>query len=312
MGYGCTDSIHQNGATMNTLIDFSYVELGPYIRVYKNLLPDNALLTNILNNMVELDSDDYLYSKWEDWFIFGKYCHEKENINAFITGVAQKFDETLHGELRLHADINNATKMAMAHYVGDYKIPLPQKSRLTNVSLAFYNDGVDISKSDANIAMNFHSDYVIREHSWPGEKFLITVTTYINDNYDGGEIVFMYDNTELTYKPRAGDIIVFPSGNPVWPSGSPYFHSVKTPLNGRKYLLRSFLKYVDDSISQEWVDGVNRYGEEEYKRMCVENKENESTLNDGMASPSTAKIFNLPSQQIVTSNTIKKIWVHPE
>ena len=294
------------------LVDFSYVELGPYIRVYKNLIPDHDSLTVILNKMVELNSDDYLYSKWDDWFIFGKYCHEK-NINEFIAKFAQKFDETLHEELRLHADINNATKMAVAHYVGDYKIPLPKKSFLTNVSLAFYNDGVDISKSNENTAMNFHSDYVVREHSWPGPKFLITATSYINDNYDGGEIVFFYENIQLTYKPQAGDIIVFPSGNPIWPSDLPYFHSVKTPINGRKYLLRSFLKYTDDSISQEWIDGVNLYGEEEYKRMCVANKDYESVLSwAGMTSKGTAKIFNLPSQQMVTGDIIKKTWVHPK
>jgi hypothetical protein len=289
-------------------VDFTYVEIGSFIRVYKNLLPENSLLRWSLDKMVDANSSDYLYSEWEDWFVFGKYSHEKHNL----TGETLKVDATLNGELGLHRAINDATKMAMAHYVGDYKIPLPEKSFMTNVSLAFYNDGVDISSDGTNMAMNFHSDYVFPSHGWPGEKFLITVTTYINDDYEGGEIVFLHENTLLTYKPQAGDIIVFPSGNPTWPQNSPYLHHVKTPLNGRKYILRSFLKYIDDSASQEWIDGVNLHGEEEYKRMCMADKNKQSILNDGRAPLTMVELYDLPSHQIITSDTTRTTWVHSE
>ena len=288
-------------------VDFTYVEIGSFIRVYKNLLPENSLLRWSLDKMVDANSSDYLYSEWEDWYVFGKYSHENN-----LTGETLKVDATLVQELGLHRSINDATKMAMAHYVGDYKIPLPEKSFMTNVSLAFYNDGVDISSDSTNMAMNFHSDYVFPSHGWPGEKFLITVTTYINDDYEGGEIVFLHENTLLTYKPQAGDIIVFPSGNPIWPQNSPYLHQVKTPLNGRKYILRSFLKYIDDSPSQEWIDGINLHGEEEYKRICMADKEKQGVLSDGRAPATMVELYNLSSDKIITSDTTRTTWVHSE
>lgn len=287
-------------------VDFTYVEIGPFIRIYKNLLPENSLLRQGLDKMADANGKESLYSEWEDWFVFGKYSHEKNNL----TGTTLKVDATLNEELRLHRSINDATKMAMAHYVGDYKISLPEKSFMTNVNLAFYNDGVDISSDGTNMAMNFHSDYVFPSHGWPGEKFLITVTTYINDDYEGGEIVFLYENTLLTYKPQAGDIIVFPSGNPIFPQNSPYLHQVKTPLNGRKYILRSFLKYHDDSSSQEWIDGINLHGEEEYKRICMADKGKQGALSGGRAPAAMVELYNLSSDKMINSDTTRTTWVH--
>jgi len=52
------------------------------------------------------------------------------------------------------------------------------------------------------------------------------VVSYINDNYDGGELVFSDYGVE--HKPSAGDILVFPSD---------YWIEVKPSTNGIKYVL---------------------------------------------------------------------------
>ena len=39
---------------MLTPVDFSYEEIAPLIRVYKNLLPSHADLTETLNKMIEI------------------------------------------------------------------------------------------------------------------------------------------------------------------------------------------------------------------------------------------------------------------
>lgn len=52
------------------------------------------------------------------------------------------------------------------------------------------------------------------------------VVSYINDNYDGGELVFSDYGVE--HRPNAGDILVFPSD---------YWIEVKPSTNGIKYVL---------------------------------------------------------------------------
>jgi len=257
---------------MPTPADFSYEEIAPLIRVYKNLLPFHEELTQTLNKMVEIDSGDYFYSKWEKWFIFGKYSHLRFNPSESMS----KNDHNFAPQLHLFTQVQESTRMAIAHYVSHYEVPILQKAYITDVSLAYYEDGLDISVDKSNVAMAPHSDYVIPEEGWPGEKFFITATTYPNDDYEGGEIYFIFDDKKFTYKPKAGEIIVFPSGSPIWPGESTYFHGVNTPLNGRKYLLRCYLKYTTGA-SQEYVDGVKEYGEEEWKKMCKEKHQNKPT-----------------------------------
>jgi hypothetical protein len=257
---------------MTTPVNFSYEEMAPLIRVYKKLLPNHEEMKTSLDSMVDVNGGDYLYDKWTDWFIFGKYTQ----LKAGVFDSTIKFDSHMAKQLRLHRDLQESTRMAISHYVASHNVPLPKKSFITDVSLAYYHPGVDVTTDNSQLAMAPHTDYVNYEEGWPGEKFLITATTYVNDDYQGGEIYYIFDDKKLTYKPNAGEIIVFPSGNPLWPSDFPYFHGVNTPVNGRKYLLRCYLKYVTDA-SQEWIDGVNKYGEEEWKKMCKEKHQNKPT-----------------------------------
>lgn len=249
---------------MQTPVDFSYEEIAPLIRVYKNLLPSHADLVKTLDKMVEINSDNYLYDTWADWFIFGKYTQLKSDFLESNT----KFDKNFFDQFLLYKITQESSRIAISHYVASYNVPLPQKLLITDVSLAYYHPDVDITNNNSGAAMYPHSDYVAYEEGWPGEKFFITQTIYLNDNYDAGEIYYVFKDQKITYKPNAGEIIVFPSGAPLWPGNCHYFHGVNTPKNGRKYLLRCYLKYVSDA-SQEWIDGVKQHGEEEWKKICI-------------------------------------------
>ena len=57
------------------------------------------------------------------------------------------------------------------------------------------------------------------------------VVSYINDNYDGGELVFSDYGVE--HKPSAGDILVFPSD---------YWIEVKPSTNGIKYVVMDVIQ----------------------------------------------------------------------
>jgi len=54
-----------------------------------------------------------------------------------------------------------------------------------------------------------------------------SLVAYINDDYEGGEIHF--PNQNITLKPKAGSMIMFPSQ-------LPYLHEVKPIISGTRYM----------------------------------------------------------------------------
>ena len=54
-----------------------------------------------------------------------------------------------------------------------------------------------------------------------------SLVSYINDDYEGGEISF--PNHNITIKPKAGSLIMFPSQEP-------YIHEVKPIISGTRYM----------------------------------------------------------------------------
>jgi hypothetical protein len=148
------------------------------------------------------------------------------------------------------------------------------------------------SKYDANVdtmgnemSMQYHTDFIISERDMPGPKILLTCTTYINDDYEGGEIHFLVDGEMIKYRPHAGEILVFPSGSPLYPGDKPYFHGVTEITSGNRLIARNFLKYTADGTA-EWYEGVSKYGEDEWIRICREGMKERtplcSTPHDGM------------------------------
>ena len=63
---------------------------------------------------------------------------------------------------------------------------------------------------------------------------ICSMVTYLNDNYEGGEIEFpLFD---ASFKPSAGSVVVFPSNYP-------YLHTVKPVTSGSRYALNVFFSY---------------------------------------------------------------------
>ena len=121
------------------------------------------------------------------------------------------------------------------------------------------------------MTMQYHTDYIISQSDMPGPKFHITCTFYINDDYKGGEIEFYINGKFITHKPKAGDIVIFPST-------PPYYHGVKLIESGNKFMIRNFVmtKYKG---SQEWLDNQNKYGAYNWAKMEIERIENEESYN---------------------------------
>lgn len=115
---------------------------------------------------------------------------------------------------------------------------------------------------EKEFALHFHTDSHEHRIESPRQQQVITFTLYLNDNYDGGEIQFIDENNEklITYKPKAGDITVFPSGPPYWHSAL----SVKEGDN--KYFFRLFMLWEHPG-TKEWWEGFNKYGAEEWEKI---------------------------------------------
>lgn len=245
---------------MNNL-DFSIIY--PNIYVYHNMLDDPQFIID----KAEQDQE------WSDWYTFGKIVRGKSgdlySSESFPTledwGSLIDKENRPHYKLILEAFFN-----ASKHYVENSKNTIDNWI-FQEPSICKYDPTTNLHK---DYAMHYHTDYQPEREDIPGHKYGITVTTYLNDNYSGGEILFKIKNLKTnqidscSYKPSAGDIIVFPSKDP-------YYHAVASVHDNFKYFVRSFWDYSVEP-SQDWIDGVNQYGEEEWlekKNAEAKNKE---------------------------------------
>ena len=250
-------------------LNFEKEYIHDLICVYRKLLPDHEYLIRVIHNSEQIHKGKYIYKEWTDWLSFGKYSSTKEELRSDSITVNQEFVD----EFALHQSLGLATSCAISNYVTSNNVPLPDGSFITTPSLARYKIIQERSEDTlfGNLAMGYHSDFQIENMHGPGEKFLITCITYLGDDYDGGEIQFFVLDKVFTYKPKSGDILVFPSGSPLFPGSKPYFHSVKCVSRGDKIMARNFIKYPFTG-TDEWHENVAKYGIEEWTEISKQNE----------------------------------------
>lgn len=275
-----------------------FIEITPYVFVYKNLHEDSQKLFDYIKT-IEVESDgSYIFSSWSDWFVFGEYCSAKIPGHGHIPDANRISDpdraEIDRIEEYCYTQIRSTTIKAINHYSKYHNIKWPDGAYVTDPNIAKYDDDNEIGdekKPDKDgLRMVFHSDYPINEWFWPGRKFLITGNTYFNDDYDGGEIIFLTSEKITIYKPEAGDIVVFPSGSPLFPnspSKSPFFHAVNKITNGNKYFVRSYVIYDNNDLTY-WNSKKSEFPNEEEWDQFIEkvSRSNDNTAAVYMGGPS--------------------------
>lgn len=244
--------------------NLEHFELYPQIVVYRNLLPDIKNLYDIMNDSSLNSNGQYYLKEWTQWAHFGTYTQPRSEGEPGSTS-GEMYDK----EKYLVDSVKEAYHKAISDYIMKYNIDLPESSRVMGGSFSKYNENIDHMKN--NLTMQYHTDFIICEKDMPGPKFLITCTMYINDDYDGGEIEFFINGDVVTHKPKAGDIVIFPSGEP-------YYHSVKTIKNGQKLLVRNFIVYEYEG-SKEWLQKQKQIGAYRWAQMEFERIEKESPTN---------------------------------
>lgn len=262
--------------------DLKYSEIYENIFVYHALLPDHDMLHDILIQSDKIFDGNGIFSQWGDWYTIGKICSINKADRFFAVEVCKDLykkctnKSNLLQEFYLFSRLNQATGLAISNYLDINNISIPDNSFVTAANPAKYNENFHNNKQ--GYSMNFHTDYQIGEWWWPGEKFLLTCTTYVNDNYDGGEIEFIINKDHIKYKPKAGDIMVFPSGNPLYPGNIPYYHGVRVIKSGIKFLIRNYLKYYTDQNLDLWTEKEIEYGKDEWYNMAAQEAKHTTSL----------------------------------
>jgi predicted 2-oxoglutarate/Fe(II)-dependent dioxygenase YbiX len=60
------------------------------------------------------------------------------------------------------------------------------------------------------------------------DRDTITISVYLNDDYEGGEIAVVEDGLDISIKTKAGSIVIFPSS---------YHHASKFSPSGQKMII---------------------------------------------------------------------------
>ncbi len=126
----------------------------------------------------------------------------------------------------------------------DYSSPQKEfESSISSLFLTSFKPAEDHYRLQFDVSADVHENYSILKYG-VGQKFTnhvddspeltrrISMVYYINDNYEGGEIVFPRFN--VSYKPTANELILFPSFYM-------YNHSVLPVTKGTRYSVVSWI-----------------------------------------------------------------------
>lgn len=242
--------------------------------IYKNIVVYKNPFKNINETMrivkrSEIQEEDLLISKWKNWGIFGIMAKAIMPTRSEKFHTIQDSDKVIE-QKKFLVEVENVFDSVSKDYMDNFGENVDWLPFITTIDLSnikWQKGPVDILKHiedpSRELAMHYHTDQNNYDLESRGRKFGLTVTIYLNDNYEGGEISFAHRNgSEIlvtTLKPQAGDVVVFPSF-------IPYFHGVLPITKGNKYLIRTFHVWEYDG-SQEWLNNENKYGKDVWAEM---------------------------------------------
>jgi hypothetical protein len=196
-------------------------EIAPGIVVYSNVIPDSETLY--------ADIEEGAFSAKISWAAAGvkEYSDAKVNTKTRDTST---IGVNYLGNVKDVSLVNNVKELFF-----------------TNLNNMFFENFDPIEKdymATYGIFSEWHDSYGILKYG-EGQQFTnhiddhpsyhrrVSTVYYLNDNYTGGEINFPRFN--ITFKPKANQMIIFPSTYV-------YNHSVSPVIEGERYAVVSWLK----------------------------------------------------------------------
>ena len=195
------------------------VERFEKISYYKNVIDDPKFLINLIEGSDKNLTKDTNIPSWQEWIASGD--------EKYIFGYQKKFKNSIDQDKNIDIQtINFILKQAIVGSSEDYS-----KHYSVNIGELM---PLSISKYSTGKSMGPHVDDYNN-----GDDPNISVVLYLNDNYEGGEINF--PNQNITIKPEAGSIVIFPSVEP-------YYHQSLPVVSGIKYMSPGFWRKIDRMV----------------------------------------------------------------
>ena len=204
-----------------------YTILDDKIVYFENVLTNYQDLINLADSL-ECKS----VTKWEDWKAYGS-----NGIYGKIKFLNRKFYNEESEEIKkscefLIESLCDAMIVCAKKYCEIYNISEETFDYFSKI-LKYNETKIGFYKYNENVLMGPHLD--LNENN---SYLQYTVVVYMNDNYEGGELSF--PNHNITIKPTAGSIAIYPSGDP-------FLHESKNIIKGNKILITHHLRKEDNA-----------------------------------------------------------------
>lgn len=250
----------------------NHYEFYPGIDVYQGLFKDLDKTMRYVRESEDKGLEDTLFNSWKDWYTFGRMMNQITATWDMQNGKYVLHDGALptqsqQDELDIYQEFLDLFHLVLNDYIdrhGHREFVDKNRWDISGPSLCKYIPDGGVSDE---LAMNYHTDYQNEFEGAPGWKFGFTVTMYLNDDYDGGGVDFLNNNLLSYFKPKAGDITVFPAGSPDIEKDNLYLHAVKKVTGQPKYFIRMNYRYWKDG-SSEYEQGILDHGKEKWEEMC--------------------------------------------
>lgn len=248
------------------------IVITPKIHVYKDVFNDVGATLNLIKE-TEVNDELGVIPKWDSWDAFWKGKASKVPNNKI--SLTQGESDFLKKQKEVISEIQQIFFNVFTDYINDYKRDTDWQEFIKiwdsydsfpwqpdpSIDLLKYNKEQSDEMKNSALAMNYHTDNDKVDAEWQGTKKIVTVTFYLNDDYEGGEISLYDPKTEevYIYKPKAGDVTVFPSG-------MSYYHGVLPFKGNDRYLIRMFMTY-DYEGSKKWKEDLKKYGIDKLRKI---------------------------------------------
>jgi hypothetical protein len=234
------------------------MDLVPKVSVYRDYIPNVDEILSFLKKTKDEKNKDSFINEWKTWSETGLVSIGNDIISFDPNNV----NEIYKKEYNMLIELTHSIRRIAQEYIDQWKNIdywkfdfdpnniikdwlMTDNNYLVNYApFDYLMHGV--TKPEDRLAMSYHTD----AHQFDTESkkvhHLFTIIAYLNDDYEDGEVSF-YDENNFTinyYKPKKGDVVVFPSFYP-------YFHAVEPITNGQKFILRTFALHNYEG-SKKW------------------------------------------------------------